>query len=456
MFSLVEELSGSRLAAWCGFAVFVLNLNMLYLQSTALTEPVLLAFSIGAVYHLARWMRTLGVRDLLWGALFVFCATLTRYEGWALLAAAVLVVGVWAHLNDRRQKSPQANVVLFGVIGSYGIVLWFLYNLIIFHDPLYFLHSAYSAQAINEAQAQFAGTKGDAWTSILTYGWDMIGILGAPVLIAGAVSSIMLLAIRHPDRRRTIFTLALLGAPVLFEFVSLYVGQTTIRVPQLFPYGMWNDRYGIMALPFCAVAIGVLVDRWRWTLALAVPAIAASLLIMALGTPLTIADGRTGTSSAAGTHPETAAAYLSRHYRGGEILVDDSAASSLIFASNLDLRQFVTVGIPPVLGMGDQHRRRETWLGSSPIPGMQSRADMTAHPDRFRDFRMKFTEGNIKIFERLPSGTTQLAAKVTGRTPTKGGQPQSRPSHRSGPGSSSNRTLHDLYLDVGLMKGANL
>ena len=97
VFSLVEELSGSRLAAWCGFAVFVFNLNMLYLQSTALTEPVLLAFSIGAVYHLARWMRTLGVRDLLWGALFVFCATLTRYEGWALLAAAVLVVGVWAN-----------------------------------------------------------------------------------------------------------------------------------------------------------------------------------------------------------------------------------------------------------------------------------------------------------------------------------------------------------------------
>jgi hypothetical protein len=398
VFSLVEELSRSRLAAWCGFAVFVLNLNILYLQSTALTEPVLLAFSIGAVYHLARWMRTLGVRDLLWGALFIFCATLTRYEGWALLAAAVPVVGVWAHLNDRRQNSPQANVVLFGVIGSYGIVLWFLYNLIIFHDPLYFLHSAYSAQAINEAQAQFAGT---------------IGILGVPVLIAGAVSSIMLLAIRHPDRRRTIFTLALLGAPVLFEFVSLYLGQTTIRVPQLFPYGMWNDRYGIMALPFCAVAIGVLVDRWRWTLALAAPAIAAAFLIMALGTPLAIADGRTGTSSAAGGHPETAAAYLSHHYRGGEILADDSAASSLIFASNLDLRQFVTVGSRPFWEWAIRSPARNVaWVVS--YPGDAVTSDMTVHPDRFRDFRIKFTEGQIKIFGRMPSGTMPLAAKVTG------------------------------------------
>ena len=410
VFSLVEELSGSRLAAWCGFAVFVLNLNILYLQSTALTEPVLLAFSIGAVYHLARWMRTLGARDLLWGALFVFCATLTRYEGWALLVASVLVVGVWSILHDRRPKSPQANLVLFGVIGSYGIVLWLLYNLIIFHDPLYFLHSAYSAQAIDKVQAQFEGTRGDAWKSILTYGWDMIGILGAPVLIAGAVSSIVLLAIRHPDRRRTMFTLALLVAPVLFEFVSLYAGQTTIRVPQLFPYGMWNDRYGIVALPFCAVAIGVLVGRWRWTLALAIPATAATVLIMALGTPLTIADGRTGTSSAAGGRPETGAAYLSRHYRGGEILADDSAASALIFASNLDLRQFVTPGFHPFWERAiTSPARNVAWVVS--YPGDAVTADMTAHPARFRDFRIKFTEGKIKIFERLPSGTMPVAAK---------------------------------------------
>ena len=34
------------------------NLNLLYLQSTALTEPVLLAFMVGAIYHLACWMRT--------------------------------------------------------------------------------------------------------------------------------------------------------------------------------------------------------------------------------------------------------------------------------------------------------------------------------------------------------------------------------------------------------------
>lgn len=413
VFSLIEELSGSRVGAWCGFAVFILNFNTLYLQSTALTEPVLLAFSIGTVYHLARWMRTLGVRELLWGALFAFCATLTRYEGWALLAASLVAVVLWSLLNDRRQKSPQANAVLFAMIGCYGIVLWFLYNLIIFHDPLYFLHSIYSAEAIDKVQAQFEGTKGHLGKTILTYGWDMIDILGAPVLIAGALSSIVLLFKRYPDRRRTLFTLALLAAPFLFEFVSLYAGQTTIRVPQVFPYGMWNDRYGIVALPFFAVAIGSLVGRWRWTMAVAAPATAATVLIMALGTPLTIADGRTGTSSAAGGHPETAAAYLSRHYGGGEILADDSASSGLIFATGLDLREFVTPGFHPYWEWAMRSpARNAAWVVS--YPGDAVTLDMTAHPDRFHDFKLAFTEGDIRIFRRLPSGTTRRVPEEIG------------------------------------------
>jgi len=214
------------------------------------------------------------------------------------------------------------------------------------------------------------------------------------------------------------FTLALLGAPVLFEFVSLYAGQITIRVPQLFPHGMWNDRYGIVALPFCAVAIGLLVGRWRWTLSLVIPATVAAVLVMALGTPLTIADGRTGTSSAAGGHPETAALFLARHYQGGEILADDSAASSLIFASNLDLTQFVTDGFHPFWQWAiTSPWRNVAWVVS--YPGDAVTADMVAHPDRFRDFRLAFTEGKIRIFARLPARTGPRPTKApSNRGPT--------------------------------------
>ncbi len=415
IFSLVEELTASRLGAWVGMAVFIANLNMLYVQSTALTEPVLLAFVVGAAFHLSRWMRTLSVRELLWGSLFIFCASLTRYEGWALLAAALVVVAVWVRLVDRRSKSPQANLVLFSAIACYGLVLWFLYNLIIFHDPLYFLHSAYSAQAINGAQAQFGllGTKGSIYQSLLTYGWDVVDVVGGPVVVISGLSLVALAAIRHPDRRRTLFTLALLAAPAVFESLSLYAGQTTIRVPQLFPHEMWNDRYGVVALPLCAVAVGTLVGRWRWTLPVAAGATAAATLFMALGSPLTLADGRTGTSSAAAGRPEVAAIYLAHHYRGGEVLADDSAASSLMFSSGLDLKEFVTVGFHPYFARAiADPAGHVAWVVA--FPGDAVTADLTAHPDRFTDFRLRVTQGRIKVYQRVGPAPPSGAPTPTG------------------------------------------
>ncbi len=410
LFSLIDELTSNRLAAWLGAAVFVVNLNMLYVQSTALTEPVLLAFMIGAVYHLARWMRTLSVWELTLAGVLVFCATLTRYEGWALLLGAIGVVVAWSFIADRQDKAPQANVVLFTAVSAYGIVLWLLYNRIIFGNSLYFLSSAYSAQAINGSQAQFGllGTKGNLAESVLTYGWDMVGVVGPVVLIAAGISALAALLVRH-ERRRTLFVLLLLLVPVLFEVASLYAGQTTIRVPELFPHGMWNDRYGLMALPFCAVAFGILVGRIkaRWLSRIAAVAIAAVVaggtVLMGLGTPLTLADGRVGTSSATAGHPPVVADYLQRHYTGGEVLADDSAASPLIFATGLDLKNFVTVGFHPFW----EHALRNPagnvrWVLA--YPGDEVSTDMHAHPDRFRSFHLVLSQGAVHLYQRSRTG----------------------------------------------------
>ena len=400
IFSTVEDLSGSRLGAWCGMAVFLLNLNMLYIQTTALTEPVLLAFMVGAVFHLTRWMRTLSARELLWGALFVFCATLTRYEGWALLMAALVAVAGWARLADRRHKSPRANLMLFAAVACYGLVLWFLYNLIIFHDPLYFLHSDYSAQAINGGQARFGllATKGSLWNSMVTYGWTVVDVVGTPVLVVTGASVAVVAAVRNPERRRTLFSFGLLAAPVLFEVASLYAGQTTIRVPQV-THDMWNDRYGVVALPLCAVAAGVLAGRWRWSRPVVLVAAVAAALIMAVSVPLTLADGRSGISQPFGGHPAVAAIYLRDHYRGGDVLADDSTASSLIFTSGIDLRNIITVGYHPYFAetIADPVHH-VAWVVSYPNDAVTT--DIEQHPQRFADFRVVNTQGKIKIYER--------------------------------------------------------
>ena len=401
IFTLVRELADDDIAAWCAFGLFVANANMLYLQTTALTEPVLLAFFVGAVYHLVRWMKTFSVRSLLWAAVLTLLATLTRYEGWAFLLAGTVLVLAWSKRIDRRRKSPEANLVLYGVVGSYGIVLWLIYNLTIFGDALYFLHSPYSAEAINGSQARFGllGTRGNPLESLLTYGWDAVAVVGPALAIAAVCAAVVLLLRRHPDRARLLYTLMLLLAPPVFEVVSLYAGQTTIRVPQRAPYGMWNDRYGVLFLPFCVVVVGVLVGRRRILGALAAGAGVVALIAMALSTPLTLADGRVGTSSATAGHPELAAQYLHEHYRGGEVLADDSAASAFMFATNLDLREFVSPGFHPywdraLIAPG----RHVQWVVT--FPGDAISADAAQHPDRFSSFKLKFEDGRVKVYER--------------------------------------------------------
>jgi len=402
VFNLVDEITFDRVAAWVGFLLFAANLNLLYLQSTALTEPVLLAFLVGATLHLARWMRTLAVRELLWAAMLTLFATLTRYEGWAYLAAGAALVLLWSLRRDRRRNASEANVVLYAVVGSYGIVLWLIYNLTIFHDALYFLRSPYSASVMNGAYGRFGllGTKGNIVESVLTYGWDVLTIIGPAVVAAAGAAIVAVLVLRHPQRVRTLFVLALLAAPVLFEVVSLYVGQTTIRVPQRPPFQMYNDRYGLMALPVCAVALAVVVSRRRWLGALLTGVAAIGLVAAGFGTPLALADGRRGISSATGGHPEIAAAYLHHHYRGGRVLADDSEASNPIWAADLNLREFVTPGFHPfwdrAIVAPAGHVR---WIIA--IPGDAISTDMARHPDRFASFRPVLTDRDVHLYRRV-------------------------------------------------------
>jgi hypothetical protein len=400
IYSLVKELSGSAVGAWCAFAVFTLNLNMLYVQTTALTEPVLLAFCVGSVYHLARWMRTFSIGELTWAGVLITCAVLSRYEGWAVLAVEAGVVALWGLLVDRRRASAQANFLLFTIIGAYGVALWFLYNLIIFHDPLYFLHSLYSAQAINGEQARYGllGTKGHLGKTILTYGWDIVGVIGPVVLIAGLLGAV-LLAKRDRERRRTLFVLAILATPVVFLIAALYAGQITIRVPQLAPHEMWNDRYGLVALPLFAVALGCVAARSRHLAALALTVVVAATVVMSLGTPLTVADGRLGISSARAGHPALAATYLHRHYRGGEILADDRAAAPLMFESGLDLAQYVSPGFHPYWERAlAAPARHVEWVVA--YPGDAVSSDIAAHPARFVEFRRVLTDLRGRLYRR--------------------------------------------------------
>src|SRR4051812_9357855 len=100
-------------AGWLGAAVYLCNPNLLYMQSTAMTEPLALALAVWAIYFYCRfvaeqraalldsidekasahWGARAG-KTLLYCALVLAAAALTRYDCW-FLAAGVAVVVAW-------------------------------------------------------------------------------------------------------------------------------------------------------------------------------------------------------------------------------------------------------------------------------------------------------------------------------------------------------------------------
>ncbi len=57
LFLAVRQLTGRALPAWLAVLVLLTNPSLLYIQSIALTEPVLLASMTAAAYFLLRWTK---------------------------------------------------------------------------------------------------------------------------------------------------------------------------------------------------------------------------------------------------------------------------------------------------------------------------------------------------------------------------------------------------------------
>ena len=87
-------------AATVALIFFALNPNLLYMQTTAMTEPLFLCEMIWLAVWLVEWRRALGIDETraarLFGciALVRVAAVFTRYDGWILALIAWTSVGI--------------------------------------------------------------------------------------------------------------------------------------------------------------------------------------------------------------------------------------------------------------------------------------------------------------------------------------------------------------------------
>jgi hypothetical protein len=89
--SLLLRTTGSLTAALAGAALLMLNPNVLYLQSTPMTEPLLFGLSLLAIASTAEWLDAWGADEgrpaMALPAAALSAACLTRYEAWGITAA---------------------------------------------------------------------------------------------------------------------------------------------------------------------------------------------------------------------------------------------------------------------------------------------------------------------------------------------------------------------------------
>jgi hypothetical protein len=256
LFAAAHRAFDSYPAAIAALLVFATNPNLLYLQSTPMTEAVFLAGLLGLLWATLWFRDSQSLPAILIAAAASNAASLTRYEGWFLIpfvCAYLLVV-------SRRKW----HAVLFAALAGLGPLAWLAHNQFYYSNALEFVNGPYSAAAIYKRQIAggMAHYPGDHdWAKAAQYYAAAVRLtLGWPVIALG-IAGLAVAALRR------VWAILFLALVPLFYIWSMHSSGTPIFVPTLWPFSWYNTRYAIAALPLAAFACGALIllipDRFR-------------------------------------------------------------------------------------------------------------------------------------------------------------------------------------------------
>ncbi len=331
-------------------AVFVLNMNIMYLQSTAMTELLLLGTMTTAVYELLKWHKTRSMIFLVKTAFWMMLATLVRYDGWFLFLWATGLVALQGFQQEHWQfwkglRKAEGLTIFFCTLAGLGIVLWVLWNYLIFGDPLFFIFGPYSAHA-QQSQLETAGvliSKHDLLVSLKTYWYAMIYNIGIVPTFMGLFGALAFFLARNHKLEIKLAISALL-APLVFNIIALYLGHSVLFVQGINGDTWFNVRYGIMMIPSVAVFSGILFAHAKQ---LRVPILIAFVFFTFFHIggwdAVTIDDGRVGSSQ---KNVSQVSGWLKNNVTNSDGFVLISAAShdAIIFSSGLPMSRFIHEG----------------------------------------------------------------------------------------------------------------
>jgi hypothetical protein len=285
----------ARIAAWLSAIIYAANPNLMYLQTTAMTESLYLALFIWAVVYFSQFVQESSRKDEPPGAaasslmrcgLCLGAACLTRYDGWFLSAA--MCVAALAVILRPSDQVLRRSIVKFILLAAAAPALWLAYNAIIYRNPLEFANGPYSARAIEQKNATpgspphpgshdlpvaFSYFLKSAELNMAEGNWQRLWVT---LLVVGTV------AILIPERR--LWPLLLLWSPLPFYILSIAYSGVPIFLPTWWPFSFYNVRYGLQLLPLFSMAAGVsayFLLRLAWNKTAKTSVVLAALVLIA-------------------------------------------------------------------------------------------------------------------------------------------------------------------------------
>jgi len=351
---------------------FALNPNLLYLQTTAMTEPLFVCEMVWIADWLVEWRASVDsdpqkarrFQCLL--ALVLVAAVFTRYDGWIMALIAWSGVGLTLLRFDRQDGRGRLRSVSFWLASAAVVAapfLWFAYNSLGFHDWLYFARGPYSAKVIELRTATHGSGPPhpgwhNPWVSLLFFvkaaEMDAVAVAWGNFLLLVSVFGAAwgwFIA-----RRRTFTWALLLWFPIPFYAYSVAYGSVPIFLPPWWPHSWYNTRYGMEMLPAFALGVGFAAQftlgavrefKASWARHAAV----ALFLLLTLNVtqmlrerPLVYVEGTKNLAARQAYDqqiPPALRALLAQRPAGATVLMDTSVYPELVAYTGIPLRQTI-------------------------------------------------------------------------------------------------------------------
>lgn len=415
IFKIILFVTKNKYASIFGVIAFITNGNMLYMQTAPMFEPLLIATSLAAIFYLIKWTTEQSLNSLLIGAFFVLLASMTRYDGWFLFLGGIIFVFIVSYFK-KNYHIAESYTIIFTLVSGFGIVLWFLYNQLIFGSATYFMNSEFSArgQQIIWEQLGKLPARHNLLISTWTYGKAALYNIGIISSMLGLLGVIVFYAKKNNKYFK--FALALLFVPFVFNIIALFIGYSIIWIPGVPPYdnSFFNVRYGLLMVPTSSIFIGLLtsyINKYMKILLLIV------LIFQGIIFYSTINSSRINlnvhnlailkdTIAGKNINADKTSIWIRNNCKDKLTFISAASYESVIFYSGLDMNKFITEGT------GDYWKKslKKPSLfaaciiyGESPIDKIRVvlKNDASAKSDLASNFKLMQTFGTIKMYKKI-------------------------------------------------------